>query len=225
MNAMVTANATSPNQVTNPFEQSAGLLSGAGGIYKDIASGGFLQNINDYIDPYYNQVLDSVLGRMDRNKNLAVNQIGDQATAAGAFGGSRHGVAEGTLIGEYNRNVGDVTNQIASQAFNTALDRLTNNQFTAASGMQNLGGNLFQIGQNVAGQQAQAGQMQQDLMNLILGGGQQQFAELMNSPNSLLNMFSAILTSDPRNNAGQTEAKSTPGLFDYLSLFAQAAGG
>lgn len=223
---MITANATAPNQVgQNPFEQSAGLLGGAGDIYKNVASGGFLENINSYINPYYTQVLDAALGRMGQQKDIALGQLGDQAIASGAFGGSRQGVAEGTLLGDYNRNVGELTSQVSSNAFNTALQNLTQNQFNAASGMQGLGGNLFNIGQTITQGQAAAGGQQQDLMNQILQGGAGQFDKLVQSPYQMINLFQALLQGDPRNNAGQTEQQSTPGLFDYLSLFAQAAGG
>ena len=109
---------------TNPFDASAGLLDQASGAYGGLLEpGGSLQNINEYMNPYYDQVLQSVLGNMETQKNIGMNQIGDQATAASAFGGGRHGLQEGTFLGEHSRAVGDVSGNLLMSQFDNAADR------------------------------------------------------------------------------------------------------
>jgi hypothetical protein len=219
---MITANATSPNQVTaNPFENAAGLMGGAKDIYKSFADGSFMSNINDYINPYYSQILDAAMGRMTQARDQSVGRVGDVAMSSGAFGGSRHGLAEGQIYSDFNRDVGEMSANLASQGFDRGLASM----FQTAGNMQNLGSNYFNVGQTLNQNQAMAGGQQQELMNMILGGGSQQFAQMMQSPYQTINLLQAILSSDPRNNAAMTTGQSTPGLFDYLSLAAQAMSG
>ena len=221
---MITANQEGQTP-QNPFESASGLLGGAADTYQNMASGDSLGNINKYIDPYYQNVLDSVLGRMQTNSNLQQDQIGDAAQSSGAYGGSRHGVAEGVALGEYNKNVGDVTNQISSQAFNDAAERIYRDQSTGAQGMQGLGKDYFNIGNNIADRQGAAGQQQQDLLQQILTGGAGQFDQYMQNPYQMMDMMQALLSGDTRNAQGSNTQQSTPGLYDYLSLAAQAVGG
>lgn len=210
---------------TNPYDQSANYLNQAGDIFSGIGSGGYMQNINSYLNPFYQNVTDTALGRMDTNFQQQNNQLGDAAGAAGAFGGGRHGVVEGVLGGEYNKNVGDVSGNLAMQGFNQAQGMAQQDQYTAAQGSTQLGNNMFNIGNKVADRQMQAGNMQQNLMQQILGGGQQQFQQMTNNPYQTIDMFQGINQGDSRNNAGMGTGSSTPGMFDYMSLGLQSAGG
>jgi hypothetical protein len=72
------------------------------------------------MSPYTQEVIDRTTADIMRQQEAAQNRLGAQASAAGAFGGSRHGVAEGTLAGEYGRMAGDVAAQQRQQAFTNA---------------------------------------------------------------------------------------------------------
>lgn len=209
----------------NPFDTSASLLGGAADVYKTIGTEGSLGNINKYINPYYEQVLDRVLGRMDTNQQLTEGRIGDAALSAGAFGGSRHGVAEGVSRGEYNKNVGDVTADLMSRGWEDAAGRSTSDMLLSAQGQTQLGNNFYQIGNDITDRQMQQGTMQQQLLQAILSGGANQFDQFMQNPYQMIDMFSAILGGDARRGNVQTQGTSTPGLFDYVSLGAQLGGG
>lgn len=216
-----------PAQKT-PYEMAAELFGGAKQNYSDLSSSGVMTNINDYVNPYYDQVLDSVLGRMGTAHNQQLDQIGDSATSAGAFGGSRHGVAEGVATGEYNRNVGDVSSQLKQQAFDKATQLSLSdiaNKHATTQGMTQLGGQYYNVGNDLTDRQMQQGSMQQQLLQAILGGASGEFDEMMQHPYQIIDMFSALLGSDPRQNQQQQTQQSTPGLFDYLSLGAQAVSG
>jgi len=67
-------------------------------------------NLGAYTNPYEKQVVDQALGDIERSRLMAANQLGAQASAAGAFGGSRQGVAEA----ETNRAFADQAARTAS---------------------------------------------------------------------------------------------------------------
>lgn len=211
--------ATNPN---NPFDASAGLLDQASGAYGGLLEpGGSLQNINDYMNPYYSQVLDSVLGRMETSKQQGLDQIGDQAGQASAFGGARHGLQEGTFRGEHSLAVGDVSGNLLMNQFDNAADRVYRDQVTGAQGSAQLGNQYYGIGSDIADRQTGAGNQQQQLMQAILSGGAGQFEQLMQNPYQMIDMLQALFSSDAARGQGTNTQQSTPGLFDYLSLGSQ----
>lgn len=210
----------------NPFESASGALGQAGGVYSGLLDpGGSLQNINEYMNPYYDQVLQSVLGNMETNKQLGMNQIGDAAGASSAFGGARHGLQEGQFLGEHSRAVGDVSGNLLMNQFDNAADRAYRDQTTGAQGLTQLGNQYYGIGNDIADRQMGQGGMQQDLMQQILSGGSDQFNQFMQNPYQMIDMLQSLLSGDARRGQGSNTQQSTPGLFDYLSLGAQAIGG
>lgn len=68
------------------------------------------RNLGAYTNPYESQVVDQALGDIERSRLMAANQLGAQASAAGAFGGSRQGIAEA----ETNRAFADQAARTAS---------------------------------------------------------------------------------------------------------------
>jgi hypothetical protein len=67
-------------------------------------------NLGAYTNPFETQVVDQALGDLERSRLMAQNQLGAQATAANAFGGSRQGIAEA----ETNRAFADQAARTAS---------------------------------------------------------------------------------------------------------------
>jgi hypothetical protein len=67
-------------------------------------------NLSAYTNPYETQVVDQSLADLERSRLMQQNQLGAQASAAGAFGGSRQGVAEA----ETNRAFADQAARTAS---------------------------------------------------------------------------------------------------------------
>lgn len=91
------------------------------------------------MNPFEQQVIDRVEGDYGRLNAAAQMGINDQATKAGAFGGSRHGVASGVASGEIARGLGDQIAGLRNQGFENAMGR--------ASQLGNLGilgGNMAQ---------------------------------------------------------------------------------
>ena len=67
-------------------------------------------NLGAYTNPYEAQVVQQSLGDLERSRLMQQNQLGAQASAAGAFGGSRQGIAEA----ETNRAFADQAARTAS---------------------------------------------------------------------------------------------------------------
>ena len=77
--------------------------------------------IETYMNPYTQQVVDLAGQDIERQRQMAQNQLGAQASAAGAFGGSRQGVAEAMTNSEFARQMAETTAGLRQQGFNTAL--------------------------------------------------------------------------------------------------------
>ena len=92
--------------------------------------------------------------------------------------------------------------------------------FGAAQGATQLGGQYYDVGNNIADRQMASGTMQQQLMQALMSGGAGQFSSMMQQPYQILDLLNAMNSSDPRNNNITTKGSTTPGLFDYLSLAA-----
>lgn len=73
-----------------------------------------------YMSPYTQNVIERGQADIERQRQLAAQDLGAQAQRAGAFGGSRHGVSEGTLAGEYGRMGMDFAAQQRQRAFDQA---------------------------------------------------------------------------------------------------------
>lgn len=224
---MVTATTTAAATPTDPYTTSADLLTQAQTGANQF-QGSLLGSINDYVNPYYDQVISNTLGRMQDDRTQTLNQVGDAAAAAGAFGGSRHGIVESQVYDDYNRNMSEYADGAYANAYNnaTALQNQDFAQQMQLSGMnQNLGNTYLGIGNAIQNQQSTYGTQEQNLLQTILSGGQQEWASMMEHPYQIIDALNAALSLDPRSGAGSAQQSSTPGLFDYLSLAAGTATG
>lgn len=187
----------------NVFQQSAGAFNQA------------LQgpNIGQFMNPYTSEVIGRTGMDMARQAGMAQNTLGAQASAAGAFGGSRHGVAEGQMLGEYGRAFGDMAAGQRQAGFNTALGAAQNQQGM----MSNLAGQGFGFGQALNQQQAAQGAQQQGLMQQLINAGQNQYRGFTGSPAASLNAPLAALGASNMGQNTQTTQKQ-PGLLNYMSL-------
>ncbi len=77
--------------------------------------------IQTYMNPYEQQVIDTSMADLERQRQMQASQMGAQASAAGAFGGSRHGVAQALTNEGFANQGGMLAAQLRQQGFNTAL--------------------------------------------------------------------------------------------------------
>lgn len=88
------------------------------GEVRDTTAQNFLQgDIQGYMNPYTQNVVDTTMSELDRQRQIVQQQNQDAMVAAGAFGGSRHGILEA----ETNRNFFDVAGQQAAQLHDQAF--------------------------------------------------------------------------------------------------------
>jgi hypothetical protein len=200
------AGSGNPSQVQQP----SNVYGQAAQQYSQAAAG---PNIGQFMNPYTQDVIGRTGMDMARQAAMQQNTLGAQAGAAGAFGGSRHGVAEGTMLGDYGRAFGDIAAQQRQQGFNTALGAAQNQQ-----GIQsNLAGQGFGFGQQIGQTQMQQGTGQQAMMQSLIDAAKGQYAGYTGAP---MQSLTAPLAALGAANMGQstTTQSQKPGLFNYMSL-------
>ena len=132
-----------------------------------------------YYNPFEQQVIDTSLADMEQARQRAVQQMGQQAMASRAFGGSRHGVAEALTSGEYGKQAGSMVANLRNQGYQQALQlaqqQQMQNQAAGLQGAQFRLGAAQQLGQ--MGQAQTAADMLAAQTAMGLGGARQQFAQ------------------------------------------------
>tara|TARA_R110002153_G_scaffold95884_2_gene229933 strand:- start:599 stop:1351 length:753 start_codon:yes stop_codon:yes gene_type:complete len=223
------------NQAASQGLQQAGMATGAEMGYRPMAITAPNQgNLQQYTNPYENQVVNQSLNDIERSRLMQQNVGGAQAGAANAFGGSRHGIAEA----ETNRAYADQSARTASglrqagyqNAQDMARDAQIRNQqaglsgstqrLSAANQMGNLSNLGFGMGQQIQGRMDQQGAMQQALNQQLINAGKQQYAGYTGAPAQSLQYMLAAMGASP-SQAEQTETYDA-GLFDYLTMGAKA---
>lgn len=194
------------------------------------------QALQGYTNPYESQVVQQSLGDLERSRLMAQNQMGASATAANAFGGSRHGIAQSEtnrgFADQAARTAGGLRHQGYGQAMQMAQQAQMANQqaqmggqtqrMGAASQLGNLANMGFGMGQQLTGQMQNQGLQQQAVQQAVIDAAKQRYAGYTAAPQQSLNMPLTALGAAPYNtNTNQTSGYS-PGLFDYLTLGATA---
>lgn len=199
------------------FDQSANAMQGAVTGTQNAMAG---PDMAQFQNPYQSQVTDQTLADLERQRQMQMNTLGAQAGAAGAFGGSRHGVAEALTNEGFARTGADTLANLNSQGFNTALGAAQNQQNIGLQGSSQLGqlGQAgFNMGNTINQQQMAAGSMQQGLQQALIDAAKAQYSGWAGAPEQSLNLPLAALGSA---NMGQGSKTTTqqPGLMNYLSM-------
>ena len=145
------------------LEQQGITASGVTGVGAPTTTAGIGQilsslqgpNINQFLNPYQSYVVDEI----NRQSQMAQNQLGAQAVQYGAFGGGRQGIAQGEIERARLGKVGESMAAGFAQAANLASQQ----QQIGIQGAQQLG----------AFGQMQQGMAQQDINQSMAAGGLQ----------------------------------------------------
>ena len=78
-------------------------------------------SIGSYMNPYTSMVRENALGDLESARRAAIQQTGERANAARAFGGSRQGVAEALTNQGFAKQAATLGTQLNEQAFNQAM--------------------------------------------------------------------------------------------------------
>ena len=143
-------------QATQQAMQSAqGVGDGLGRFTEQMGLG----DIERFQNPHTDQVVNATMDDLNRQRQRAMMDVGDQAAAAGAFGGSRHGVAEG----ETNRAFADQAAQTAAQLRQGGFDQASQMAMSDLQRQQQAGMQQANIGLNQAGMLGGLGQQMQQM--------------------------------------------------------------
>lgn len=116
-----------PGQQQGTFDTAKGMASAAGGAPPQISAQTYangLSRVGDYMNPYNQNVVDVARENMRIALGQNINQIGDKAIAAGAFGGSRQGIMEGVAAAEGARQLGDLSAGLQQKGFESATQMI-----------------------------------------------------------------------------------------------------
>ena len=206
----------------NVNQASASALQGALGSTQRAMQGPL--QVGAYANPYTSEVIDRTQQDIESQRQMAMNTLGAQATAARAFGGSRQGVAEGVMAGQYGRMAGDMAAQQRQQNYSQALQAAMSDRqarLGAASQMGQLGQQAFGTSQAIQQQQAQQGLLQQGIQQALIDAARQQYAGYTGAPaQSLQAPLSALGIAQEGGAKTITESQS-PGLLSYLQTIGQ----
>jgi len=182
-------------------------------------------DLSPYMNPYTQGVINPAMQQMEQARRQALMGIGDQATQAKAFGGSRQGIAEGVTNAQSELQKGGFVSNLMGQNFLNAQQQAIGDitrqyQTQVANRGQQLGDAEFQA--RMAQQYgALAGSRQSNFLNGIeaamrgqaVGYDQQQkefdaakalYEEQRMDPLQRIQMRQAFLTNNPAANTGGT---------------------
>ena len=215
-----------PAMAANPYQAAAQAQMGAMGRTAQGLNETAAQGMGNYQNPYESQVVQQTLRDVGSQALNAQNMLGAQATAANAFGGSRHGIAEAEMAKNYTQQMFDQANRMRQQGFNTALGASQadlSRQLGAAGQLAGMGAQSFNYGQALGDQQMRQGQMQQQAMQALIDSARNQYNNYANAPMNKLQLPLAALGASP---VPQTQTQTRQlGIMDYLTAAASAATG
>ncbi len=177
------------NQGANTMRRVAGQdaqqVNPSGAISADQISAG-QADLSPFQNPYQQQVVDQTMQDLNRARQMSIVGGEDAALGAGAFGGSRHGIADSETNRAFAEQAARTAGQLNAQGFNTALGAAQQQQGMEMGAQQanqqaNLGAQQFNVGTDLAAQQAnQSAGLDAGRLNLLagqglLGQGMQQF--------------------------------------------------
>tara|TARA_R110000744_G_scaffold2592_5_gene10328 strand:+ start:13139 stop:14125 length:987 start_codon:yes stop_codon:yes gene_type:complete len=120
------------------------------------------QTMNQYLNPYQDQVVNSTVDTMRDERNNQLNDVRAQAAQSGAFGGARQGLVEQGVYDRSQENIGNAVGALNQQGFSEAAQlgqsRISQMQ-QSGQGYAGLGQQQAQAGQSLAG----IGQQQQQM--------------------------------------------------------------
>jgi len=206
---------------------------------QNVQAGSFLTgDISSYMNPYISNVEQKAIEASGRSLEQAKNQIAANAAKAGAFGGSRQGIAEGVAAAEAARGVGELSAKLRAQGFDTAAALQSGDYARAlqasmanqAAGLQGAAtniagatalGNLTTAGQAARQQEAalveNVGMQKQAMAQAALDEAYAKFLEKKNYPIEGLNLLLSATSATPYGGT-QTQTKSgIPGGNSFLT--------
>lgn len=188
--AQQTMQSTQPSLATQSAGAFNGAIAGTRGAMQyqpmDVSAGPVQvgqvrqSDIGAYMNPYTDNVINTTMQDMRRGNQMALNDVGAAASAAGAFGGSRHGLVEARTNNEFTNQIGQMSSQLRNTGYQNAQQmagqdvdrRMQAGQFAVG---QNLQADLANQSAGLNGMSQRLGAAAQlgNLGNMGFGMGQQ----------------------------------------------------
>ena len=191
-------------------------------------------DLTQYQNPYQQQVIDNNLAAMNRANQMALNNVGAQATANNAYGGSRQGVAEALTNADFNNQAAQMIAQQNQAGFQNAQNMAQfdiNNQFNQQNAALNAAGQLGGLSQQGFGYDqainqnlANVGNQQQNLIQQLINAANQQYGDITGYGNTMLSLPFQAMGQQPMSTSGTSTKTAQPGIFDYLTAFTSMGG-
>jgi hypothetical protein len=193
-------------------------------------------DLTQYQNPYQQAVIDSNLMSMNRANQMALNNVGANASNVGAYGGSRHGVAEAQTNAEFQRQANQMINQQNQAGFQNAQNMAQydiGNQFNQQNAVLNAANQLgglsqqgFNYDQTINQNLANVGNQQQNLIQQLINAGNDQYGGITGYAQNMLSLPFQAMGAAPMSTSGTTTSSATkqPGIFDYLTAAASMGG-
>ena len=170
-------------------------------------------SIGSYMNPYTQMVRQNALGDLESARQAAIQQTGERAAQAKAFGGSRQGVAEALTNQGFAKQAATLGTQLNENAFNQAVqlqaaDLARQQQAQAANQTAGLQGAQLRLGgaQQLGGLAAQQQALRLGGAQAVMGAGgarqaleQQQMDAIRNIGLQRLGVVQSSLGAQPAN--------------------------
>lgn len=129
---------------------ASGFGQAAGMTPSDVTAGQLSNtNLQPYMNPFQQSVIDSSMDELNRQEAINRQAVGDQAMAAGAWGGDRQQVEYSNNRDNFNRQRAGILSQLNTANFNNAQQQATgdiNRQLSADQGNQGMRSGMSQFG-------------------------------------------------------------------------------
>ena len=210
------AGSANPAMTVNPFQQASAAQSQALNTYANPSA-----TAMNMMNPYQQNVVDKTLRDVGSAAQMGMNTLDAQAQAAGAYGGSRHGIQGAETLKGYQQQALDQVGALNQQGYNQAM----NDAFRSASGLQNAGQQSFGYGQAIQDRQMNQGMMQQQMMQDLINAGKGMFGGFIGQPSQNLNNMISTVSAQPNLSGSSGTQSFQPGLFNYFQTVASMPRG
>jgi hypothetical protein len=175
-----------------------------------------------YMNPYQSQVMDQWNQQFGDMRQNTLNDVNQQAMQSGAFGGSRHGVAEGQALADLGKQQSMQQAQMLQQGYGDAYNQFSNDRgalMQGGQGMANLGFSGGQGLQGLAQQQMQFGDANRQIAQSGNDAKREEFLRGQGWNQQQLGAMIAAMNGAPYNKKGQQVTKTPGNLFgDILGV-------
>ena len=180
-------------------------------------------NVGAFNNPFEDEVIQNVQSDIERQRQMAINDVGAQAQAAGAYGGSRQGVMEGTTNAEFGRLAANTIAPLRMTGYNTAMSNAMadrNQRLGAANQLAGLANQAFTTGRTINNDLMAQGLLQQALQQQLIDAARTDFANYGASPADSLTMPLTALGVVPKPESTMTT--NNPGILGTLGAIKYA---